>query len=174
MQNIAISVWSKAVDEISGLWHLEGEDVSILSDGFVSANPNNDAYEVKTVQGGSISLDEPHSVIHVGLPITSDLETLNIDTEAGQFQSIADRKKRISRVTIFIESSRGIFVGFDEDNLTEFKINTNGDYDNPVALQTGVIDINIRPEWNTSGKVFIRQIDPIPLSILSIVPAGDI
>ena len=174
MQNIAISVWSKAVDEISGLWHLEGEDVSILSDGFVSANPNNDAYEVKTVQGGSISLDEPHSVIHVGLPITSDLETLNIDTEAGQFQSIADRKKRISRVTIFIESSRGIFVGFDEDNLTEFKINANGDYDNPVALQTGVIDINIRPEWNTSGKVFIRQIDPIPLSILSIVPAGDI
>ena len=174
MQNAAISDWSKAVDVISGLWHLEGENVSIFADGFVSANPNNPAYEVKSVTSGTITLDEPHGVVHVGLPITADLETLNIDTNMGQFQSIADRSKKINRVTLFVESSRGIWIGNDEDSLTEFKTPFQSNNDLPTELRTGAISINIKPEWNSSGHIFIRQIDPLPLSILSIVPAGSI
>lgn len=174
MRNTAISDWSKAVDVISALWHLEGEDVSIFADGFVSANPNNPAYEVKSVASGSITLDEPHSIVHVGLPITADLETLNIDTNMGQFQSIADRQKKINRVTLFVESSRGIWIGNHADSLTEFKTPFQSNLDLPTELRTGAININIKPEWNSSGHVFIRQIDPLPLSILSIVPSGSI
>lgn len=174
MQNIAISTWSKAVDVISGLWHLEGEDVSIFADGFVSANPNNIAYKVKSVASGTITLEDPHSVVHIGLPITADLETLNIDTNMGQFQSLADKQKKINRVTLFVESSRGIWIGNDGDSLTEFKTPFQSNPDLPTELRTGTISINIRPEWNSSGHVFIRQTDPLPLSILSIVPAGSI
>ncbi len=35
------SEWSKAVDEISGLTHLEGEAVSVFADGFTVAGPYN-------------------------------------------------------------------------------------------------------------------------------------
>lgn len=174
MQNTAISDWSRAVDVISGLWHLEGENVSIFADGFVSANPNNPAYTIKTITNGQVTLDEPHSVVHVGLPITADLETLNIDTNMGQFQSIADRQKKINRVTLFVESSRGIWIGNDVNSLTEFKTPYQKDKDLPTELRTGAININIKPEWNSSGHIHIRQIDPLPLSILSIVPSGSI
>jgi hypothetical protein len=170
MRTTAIATWGKAVDEISGLWHLEGKEVSVFADGFVVANPNNDAYDVLTVTDGSITLARPYVVIHVGLPITSDMETLNIDLPG--VSSMSDKKKNINRLTAFVESTRGLFAGPDADNLLEFKLRDDEGYDDPPDLQTGTIDINMRSEWNTSGQIFIRQIDPIPASILTILPTG--
>lgn len=170
MRSVAISDWSKAVEEVSGLWHLEGQTVSVLADGFVSSNPNNPSYTVRTVTSGKVTLDDPHSVIHVGLPIVSDLETLNIDF-AG-ISSTADKMKNISGLTMFVESSRGIWAGPDADHLTEVKTRSDEGYDKPVALSTGIEEVNITPEWNSNGQVFIRQTDPLPLAILAVVPAG--
>lgn len=169
LRSVVTYSWSKAVDEVGGLWHLEGRAVSILVDGFVSASPNNPSYTTRTVADGKVSIADPHAVIHVGIPYISDMETLNIDTTGSS--SMADKKKNISKLTVFVESSRGIWAGPDEDNLTEFKP-TGVNYDGPPALQTGTIDMNIRSEWNSTGKVLIRQVDPLPVSILAIVPAG--
>lgn len=182
LRTTATTSWSKAVDSVSGLWHLEGESVSILGDGFVVANPNNEAYDVVTVADGAITLDKAYSVIHVGLPYTSDLETLDIDTEQGE--TLTGKKKRIGKINVFVEESRGLWAGnsrpTDEtssatflDGLTELKIRSDEGYDDPVALQTGTVDIIIRPEWNSNGRVFIRQTDPIPLSVLAIAPDGN-
>ena len=170
MRGAAITNWSKAVDEISGLNHLEGKKVSILGDGFVVANPNNSSYTEKIVVNGAVTLDKPYAVIHAGLPITADMETLNIDVPQGQ--SLADKKKNVGRLTIFTESSRGIWAGPDADNLTELKIRDDESYDDPVELATGTVELNIKPEWNSTGKIMIRQTDPLPLSILAVVPAG--
>ena len=170
LQSVPTSSWSKAVDEVSGLWHLEGRTVSALVDGFVSASPNNQAYTVRTVSEGKVNLSDPHAVIHVGLPYVSDIETLNIDTVGNS--SMADKKKNISKLTLFVESTRGVWAGADENNLTEFKLRNAEGYDEPVALSTGTIDLNIRPEWNSTGKVLIRQTEPLPVSVLAIVPAG--
>jgi len=170
MRNTAMTTWAKAVDEVGGLWHLEGKQVGVFADGFVVANPNNASYETLTVANGAITLAEPYTVIHVGLPFTSDLETLNIDSDSGQ--SFADKQKQVSRLTIFVEKSRGLFAGPDSSHLTEYKAASNKTPDLPVALTTGLISMNIKAEWNSSGSVFIRQTDPLPLSILSIIPSG--
>lgn len=170
MRATALSVWSKAVDVVGGLWHLEGRAVSAFVDGFVSASPNNSSYEARTVTNGSITLDEPHAVIHVGLPYVSDMETLDIDI-AGP-STLADRKKMVNKLTMFVESSRGIWAGLDADNLTEFKLRNEEGYDDPVSLATGTIDVNIKSDWQTNGSIFIRQIDPLPLSVLAVVPTG--
>lgn len=170
MRDAALATWSRAVDEVAGLDHLEGKAVSIFADGFVVANPNNPAYVERTVSGGTVSLDKPYAVIHVGLPITATMETLNIDSLQGP--SLADKKKHVSKVTALVESSRGIWAGIDEDGLTEYKARNDEGYDDPVALTTGTVDINIQPEWNSTGKVMIRQVDPLPLSILSVIPSG--
>lgn len=170
LRSNATADWSKAVDEVGGLWHLEGRAVSILADGFVSASPNNTSYTTRTVIGGKVSLADPHAVIHVGLPYVSDIETLNIDTPGAS--SVADKKKNVSRLTLFVESSRGIWAGPDEDNLTELKIRNDEGYDDPVALATGTVDMNIQPSWSPTGKIMIRQTEPLPLSVLAIVPAG--
>jgi len=179
MQSVAISTWSRAVDEITGLWHLEGQDVAIYADGFVVASPNNEAYVVRTVTDGTVTLDRPYAVIHIGLPFISDLQTLDIDTPDGE--TVADKKKLITKVSAHVESSRGIFAGShpptdDDDDplegLMEFKLRNDESYDDPVALKTDVVDVPIQSDWNSNGRVFIRQIDPLPLTILSVIPTG--
>lgn len=170
MRNIAFTSWGKAVDVVSGLWHLEGKDVSIFNDGFVGANPNNEKYDIKTVTDGSITLDRPHVVIHVGLPITADIETLDLDSAQGP--TTADKKKHLSVLTLFVEETRGLFAGVDANNLKELKIREDESLDEPIDLETGTVDINMSSDWTREGKILVRQIDPVPASILAVVPAG--
>lgn len=179
MRSVAFTTWSKAVDQLSGLDHLEGEEVSVFADGFVVANPNNESYVVVTVLSGAITLDKPYSVIHVGLPVTADIETLDIDT--AQSETLADKKKLITKINAYVEASRGIWAGTKPptddtvdplEDLSELKIRDDENYDDPIALKTGVVEIPIKGEWNSNGRVFLRNIDPIPLSILAIIPVG--
>lgn len=179
LRNVATAEWTRAVDQISGLSHLEGKSVSVFADGYVVANPNNPAYNVVTVTSGSITLQECYGVISVGLPYTSDIETLNIDSAGAD--TIIDRAKLVSKVTLFVEESRGIWAGTrppDEDvafldGLTELKIRDQHDgYDSPVELRSEPVDIITEGTWNNNGRVFIRQTDPVPLTILSITPSG--
>jgi hypothetical protein len=179
MQSAAITEWTKAVDEVSGLWHLEGKEVSVFADGYVVASPKNPAYPVLTVTNGAITLDRPYGVIHVGLPYISDFETLNIDTPQGE--TVADKNKIVNEVTMFVEKSRGIWAGpqppSDDDvnpleGLTELKARNLEGYDDPVALKTDDVSIALESHWNSNGRVFVRQVDPLPLTILAIHPAG--
>ncbi len=174
------AVWTRCVDQVSGLWHLEGNYVSVFADGFVVANPNNEAYERVQVEDGVITLDRPYGVIHVGLPYTSDLETLDIDTTNAE--TLVDKYKRVGFVTLQVEKSRGIWIGSSPPDdemsdflggLTELKIRNNETYDDPIELKTEGVKVIIRPEWNSNGRVFVRQTDPLPLTILSIAPNGE-
>ena len=44
------------------------------------------------------------------------------------------------------------------------------DYGEPTELLTGDKEIGIMPEWNTNGRLFFRQRDPLPFTLLSVVP----
>lgn len=177
LRSTATSTWSKAISEVTGAWHLEGKNVSVFGDGFVVANPNNSAYTTVTVTDGTITLSENYAVIHVGLPITCDLETLDIDQINSE--TLADKGKLINEVTVFVKDSRGYFAGQSLpttdnslDGLIESKVRDNEDYDSPIALQTGKIETKIESSWNDNGRVVLRQTDPIPLTVLAIVPTG--
>ena len=179
LRSVATNIWDKAISYVDGLWNMEGEDVSVFADGFVVASPNNASYEIKTVTNGAITLSDPYSVIHVGLPYLSDIETLDVDTSSGE--TISDKNKIIGSVACFFEDTRGVWTGAKPptddsidplENLIEYKIRATEDYDSPVNLVTDVVEVNIKPEWNTNGRVFLRQVDPIPMSILSVNPAG--
>lgn len=179
LRSTAAASWSKAINTISGLNHLEGEDVSVFGDGFVVASPNNASYDTVTVTDGSVTLSENYSVIHIGIPYLSDLETLNIDTAGGE--TISDKKQIVGKVNLFVEETRGIWAGAEPpaddsvdplSGLTELKIRNTESYDSPVSLTTKNVSIVIQPQWNSNGRVFIRQVDPVPMTILSINPAG--
>jgi hypothetical protein len=175
MRLASISIWAKAVDTISGLDHLEGEDLSIMGDGFVVASPNNEAYVTKTVTSGAVTLDKCYAVVHAGLPYISDLETLDVDAPQGE--TVADKQKIVSGVTVFVEESRGIFAGAKAptgsdplEGLYEHKVRNAEGYDDPVEMKTGQAYIPTKSEYNNNGRTFIRQVDPLPLSVLAIMP----
>ncbi len=179
MRSVALSEWAKAISVVENLAHLEAKDVSVFADGYVVASPNNAAYDIITVASGSITLPKCYSVIHVGLPITSDLETLDIDIP--NTETTSNKATLINQVTLRLQNSRGVWVGPESpeddgidplENLTELKPRSSENYDAPPSLKTQVEKVNIRSEWNSNGRVFVRQVDPIPMTILSISPSG--
>lgn len=147
-----------AVTTISGLSHLEGKTVSILADGAV--------HPQRVVTSGSITLDNAASKVQVGLPITADIQTLpwfaQVDAGFGQ-----GRTKNVNRVYLRVYRSSGIFAGPDANSLTEAKQRTTENYGTPPALKSDEIQLVITPSWNNSGQVFVRQADPLPLTLVS-------
>lgn len=177
MRSTAFTTWAHAVDTVSGLWHLEGEEVSVLGDGVVVGSPYNPSVATYTVTNGSITLDDQYGVIHVGLPFVVDIQTLDIDTPEGQ--SLNRRPKLITEVTLHLEKSAGIFVGTEEptgddltDGLFELKVREFEGYDEATDLVTGKSEIIVQSTWNRNGRIFIRQVDPLPMSVLAISPTG--
>lgn len=161
---------------ISGLTHLEGKEVSVLADGLVVSSPNNPAYPTLTVTAGAITLAVAASKVTVGLPYISDVETLDIDSN--QATSLKPDKLQVTRVGISTEKSRGLFVGpalptggdvledlmpleFDEEPA-----------DTDLTLYTQYVETDVMSEWNVHGRIAIRQVDPLPAGVLSIVSMG--
>ena len=91
-----------ARDTFTGLGHLEGKTISVLADGNVEAQA--------VVVAGSFTLENPGVVVHAGLPIEADFETLDINVQG---QSIQDKVKNVRSVTFIVEKTRGLFVGPD-------------------------------------------------------------
>jgi hypothetical protein len=172
LRGVATATWTRMVDELSGLDHIALKDAAVFADGHVVASPNNEAYTVLTVTAaGGLTLDRPYGVIHVGLPYLSDFQTLDLDINGEQ---IRDRRKSITHISLLVESSRGIFAGPDEDNLDELQPTPITDYGDPWPLETGIVEMQIASTWNESGSFLVRQKDPLPLTILSAIPAGEI
>ena len=165
------TTWTRQVDQITGLSHLEGADVSVFADGHVVANPNNDDYVTVTVASGAITLDRQYGVIHVGLPFLSDFETLDIDMLGKEIRALW---KDVTSISLLVEASRGIFAGPDFDNLDELQPDPINTYGEPWPLKTGLVEMPIASTWNQTGSFAVRQKDPLPLTILSAIPTGDL
>jgi len=56
--------------------------------------------------------------------------------------------------------------------LQELKLRDAEGYDDPTALLTTDETVNIDQHWDSNGRVFIRQVDPVPTTILSVTPMG--
>lgn len=179
LRTIAVTNWAEAVDEISGLWHLEGESLAVLGDRNVVASPNNpsDNYDECIVVDGTVQLSQCYAVIHAGKPFIVDIETLDVDTAQGE--TLQNKKKLTAKVTGRFEETRGVFIGPREPsgddllaNLYELKLREDENYDAPISLLSGIADLNIDGDWNGNGRIFIRQVDPLPLSLVSILGEG--
>lgn len=160
LRGVAATRWGIAATTVSGLGHIEGKTVSILADGNV--------LPVNTVSGGSVVIGDPVLVAHIGLPYTSDFETLDVTLQNNQ--TFLANKKRINQIDVLVQESRGIFAGSDADHLYEFKQRSTENYGEPIDLLTGRAEISVSARWDTEGRMFIRQTDPLPLTILGVMP----
>jgi hypothetical protein len=151
-----------ATTTISGLDHLEGEEVSILANG--ATHPN------KTVSSGAITLDRSSTKVKVGLPYVSLLQTMRIDagSQNGTSQS---KTKRIYEITARLYESIGIEIGPDLDNMERIPFRSSANAMNSgVNIFTGDKDIEFRGNYETDGFIFVRQNQPLPLTVLSLYP----
>lgn len=156
----------KAVSEIRGLHHLAGESVVVLADGNVISSHTVDSTGKLTPD-----LTRKASRVHIGKRFISDLETLDVESPNGTIQSV---KTKVTRVTLRMKKTRGLFVGPRFDKLREMKFRENEAMGAPTALKTGDKTITLDASWASNGRVCVRQMFPLPMTILAAIPNLDI
>ncbi|CAB3624693.1 hypothetical protein [Achromobacter pestifer] len=149
----------------SNLNHLEGETVNILADGAVMPP--------QVVAGGAVTIEHASSKVHIGLPIQADLITLPLAFDA---QAMGQgRVKNVNFVWLRLNDSSGVFAGpsFDKleaanpDKLTQVKQRTNESYGTPPRWISGEFKHMVKAAWTDGGQVFVRQSDPLPVTLVS-------
>ncbi len=149
---------------ISGLDHLEGEEVAILADGYVHPN--------LTVASGQITLQAAASVINIGLPYTATMKTMPI--EAGAADGIAQGKTmRINNIVMRLyETGPGLYYGPDVNNLDEYHMRgSTALMGSPVPLYTG--DTKALPwpgEYQQAPAMTVQHTLPLPCTLIALMP----
>lgn len=147
---------------ISGLDHLEGETVQVLADG--AAHPD------RAVSGGIVTLALPASEVHAGLGYVTDLETQRF--EAGSAEGTAQgKRKRIHKVALRVHNTLGLLAGPDENSLDRIEFRRGSDpMDQPPAIFSGDKELSFPGGFNSDARVFLRQDQPLPLTVLAVMP----
>jgi hypothetical protein len=156
----------------TGLGHLEGKIVAVLGDGDVvfDGDPTSPLASQFTVTAGSITIPEAKSVVHIGLPIRfADFETLDLDVQGVDAR---DKPKRVGNFALLIDrSSRSFLAGPDSTKLKRVRPKP---FDTVVDERSGQVEMAITSAFSKDGRIFIRQTDPLPLTILGVIPNVDI
>lgn len=171
LQAVATTTWTFARDTFSGLDHLKGKTVAILADG----SPEVPQTVVALATGGfGVTLAQPAGVVHIGLGYVCDIETLDVNFPNSP-ESVSDNSKVIPKVSLRVEKTLGLKAGADEANLLDFGLQPiNFDYNAPWPLQTEVDTGFILTGWRKTGRVLIRQDNPLPATINTIMPYVEI
>lgn len=138
---------------VSGLAHLEGKTITVVQDG--------QAPITRTVASGAITVPAA-AAGYLGLPYTSTLRPMKLDAdfEDGTAQS---RKKRIHQVVVRTLKSRG----------GEVRTNNGTWYALAPTTTTGDQKIILGGAFGIDADVDVRQTEPYPMCIISILPKWD-
>jgi hypothetical protein len=158
----ALRYQGAAVSTLTGLSHLEGKTVKVITNGALHAD--------RVVSGGSITLDRSTTDAWVGLNYTSRLRTLQpeLPVAAGTIQGAT---KRVSRVTVRVLNSMGGRVTIPDESVSEPLIRRNADDTTGASppLRSGDYDVNLSSDYEKTGRLVIIQDDPLPLDVLSVM-----
>ena len=150
---------------ITGLEHLEGEQVSVLGDGVVSGP--------FTVSGGAITLGTAVTKAQVGLSMPdAQLQTMRIDAGAADGTAMGKKKRVHALVIRLLETGEGVKYGSDFTTMDEWHIREDGDaMDSPVPLFTGDTPAQTMPGgWEREGRVAVAHSLPLPCTVISLMP----
>ncbi len=148
-----------ATTAITGLGHLEGKTVNILADGAV--------HPQKVVTAGAITLDFAASKVTVGLPLTAYLTTLPLTLQSEAFAQ--GQVKNVNRVYLRVYRAGEVYVGPNKTRLTKYQDRTDSEYGSVPALQSAELNIEVLPSWGPYGQLTVRNSDPTPMTVLSMV-----
>ena len=164
---IAAGNWYLTTDSLSGLLHLEGETVQVVTDGSIHTD--------QLITNGVISLDFQAAKIHIGIGFIGFLQPMSIEgtgtTGPGQ-----TKNKNIYRVgarfseTLFAEFGTDIYEP-EEFVFSEVPLSVG----NPTPLFTGVKVLPYSDNWEEDKIVFIRQTKAVPciVQLLLLFMEGD-
>lgn len=158
-QAAATADWVAMVDEISGLDHLEGRTVGVCAD-------LNSLDQAVVTAGAIPAFARPYGIIHVGLPIRAEFETLAVD-RINEGDAVADKRKKDSAVTLWLRNSKGVQAGRPGSAVLG---SYRAEADDPAnGLVTRMAHIRYAGRWTNTARLLVRQDLPLPAEVLGLV-----
>jgi len=158
-----------------------GDEVSVFADGEVISSPlsDNDTLDTLTVVdngwAGEVGLPDYYGYGVVGLPYAFEMETLDLEPADGR--TFTHEKVAISEIGIALENSRhGLMsqstTGGDVTKMEEIPYQGVNDLGAAPENFSGHIYRPVQGEWSDQRRVKIKQVDPLPITVLSVYPRG--
>src|SRR3990167_8039044 len=160
--------WGLSVRSVYGLEHLDAKTIGILADGLVDSL-------TRTVASGTVTLTSLSFVVHAGLSYDQILFTL--PKEAGTNRGTAQGKwQRFNEIAFKVNRSTQNFkYGTDADNLDDVNLSITPTI---TTLYTGILPpqgggIAMRGGYKRGAQVYIKNSNPLPIELLSIMGSLD-
>lgn len=149
-----------------------GQTVSILGDGFV--------FPQQVVSGSQIVLTRPCAYCSVGMQYISDVETLPVELSMWfnppPPMTTQGRAVKIGGVTLSFVNSRGGWIGtslydsYGNIKLLETNFPVVNSPNGVLQLYSGDYRASLKGGWESGGRIFFRQYDSLPFTIVRIIP----
>lgn len=157
-------LYGKAVNQLSGLTWLAGEKVKVTIDG--ASHP-----DVVVNSDGTIDLEAEGRFITVGLYAPAKYQSLYLDPEIGGTNFAQGYMQNIPKAYIRFYNTMGGRIGPTFDKMEEIQYRTSQDaMDEAIPLFTGEKQLNFPANWNHFAQVCVEQDEPLPMTILAIIP----
>ena len=160
----AIEYDGAATTAITGLDHLEGEDVYAWGDGRISG-----PYEVTS---GAITLDYEVEYAIIGLRYQGRYKGPRV-ASGGSFGGTLTQYKKVERLGLLLLNTPGGGISWGRslsalgDTLPDRSV--TGTFDSPLELQTGDFSFPINGSWDKDARVCIQMNGTGPATVLGLV-----
>lgn len=122
----------------------------------------------QVVTNGKIVLDEPASVVHVGLPYSCDAQTLPLAMALQDGSYGTTHRKNVISMIFRVVNSSGLKAGPSFDDLTEYPARAMEPPGTPPQPITDEIEVRVNAAWANSGQTCIRQDQPLPAKVIGL------
>lgn len=158
---IATGDWTLSTDMITGMNHLEGETIALLTDG--GTHPD------VVVTNGEVQLNDQYTDVTLGINYESLLESLDLEGTSSLGTTQGSRG-RISEATLVVDETVGGELATNGGDLQEIQFrSTNDVQDEGIPLFTGKKIVRPSGSWQDSTTVRIRQTQPLPMTLLGYI-----
>ena len=157
------------VSTVSGLDHLEGLEVNILADG--AEHPR------RIVQGGAVHLEDPASLVLVGLPYAWRLAPMKLEGFSPR-GTVQGKKVLVSKMTVRLYKTLGIMwrrLGSFVDKAWEVTFRKSEGYmDNPPLPYTGDVVLDMPGGWHEDSRVRLFNDGAFPATLIMMIPQATV
>ena len=156
---------------VSGLSHLEGENVCVWADGLDVGTTSTYA-QTYTVSGGAITLATAATSILVGLPYTAVLYSMKLGSPTQSISNVMNHYKNINHIGLVMADThpKGLRYGQDSTVLDEMPGEEKGELvDQDVIWERyDEQSIEFPGGWNTDTRIYLTAQAPRPCTILGV------
>jgi hypothetical protein len=151
---------------LSGLWHLEGEKVNALADGYV--------YKDLLVTNGTVTLDAPVVNVFVGLQYDAVVQPMQINADSNVGSTVGYTKV-VSATYALLTDTVGLKYqdGGSEPRNVTFR-DGNQDQSLPPQLFTGEVELMFSTGYEKDPTIIFTSDEPLPFTIDGMVVHYDV